>query len=56
MKTLGEVVRFNEKSLKERVPYDQRIFERCLEMEKEFEEKYKDALKSSISYGREMIL
>ncbi|EQB87200.1 putative amidase AmiD [bioreactor metagenome] len=54
VKTLREVVRFNEENLKERVPYDQRRFERCLEMEKDFEEKYQDALRSSISYGREI--
>jgi amidase len=35
--TLEEVVSFNKENLKERVPYDQRLFERCLELEKDFD-------------------
>lgn len=52
--TLEEVVNFNRENLKERVPYDQRIFEKCLEMEKNFDEKYELALKNSINYGEEI--
>lgn len=53
-KTLEEIVKFNAENLLERVPYDQRIFERCLEMQKDYDEKYQDTLRSSISYGREI--
>jgi amidase len=35
--TLEEVVNFNKENLKERVPYDQRLFKRCLELEKDFD-------------------
>jgi amidase len=52
--TLEEVVNFNKENLKERVPYDQRLFERCLELEKDFDEKYDLALKNSINYGKEI--
>lgn len=52
--TLKEVVNFNKENLKERVPYDQRLFERCLELEKDFDEKYDLALKNSINYGKEI--
>lgn len=54
VKTLEEIVKFNEENLLERVPYDQKIFERCLEMQKDYDEKYQDTLSSSISYGREI--
>ena len=52
--TLKEVVNFNKENLKERVPYDQRLFERSLELEKDFDEKYDLALKNSINYGKEI--
>lgn len=52
--TLEEIVNFNKQNLKERVPYDQKLFERCLEMEKDFDEKYCMALKNSIDYGKEI--
>ena len=52
--TLKEIVNFNQENLKERVPYDQRLFERSLLMEKDFDEKYDIALKNSINYGKEI--
>lgn len=52
--TLEEIVNFNKQNLKERVPYDQKLFEGCLEMEKDFDEKYCLALKNSIDYGKEI--
>jgi amidase len=52
--TLKEIVNFNKENLKERVPYDQRLFERSLELEKDFDEKYGEALKNSINYGKEI--
>ena len=54
VKTLREIVKFNNENLKERVPYDQRLFEMCLEYEKDFDEKYEAALKDSIDYGKEI--
>jgi amidase len=52
--TLKEIVNFNKENLEERVPYDQRLFERSLELEKDFDEKYDLALKNSINYGKEI--
>lgn len=52
--TLKEIVEFNNENIKERVPYDQRVFERCLELENDFDEKYDLALKNSINYGKEI--
>jgi amidase len=54
VRTLKEIVNFNKENLKERVPYDQRLFERSLEFEKDFDEKYELALKNSINYGKEI--
>ena len=52
--TLKEIVEFNNENLKERVPYDQKVFERCIELEKDFDEKYELALINSINYGKEI--
>jgi amidase len=52
--TLKEIVNFNKENLKERVPYDQRLFERSLLLEEDFDEKYDIALKNSINYGKEI--
>ena len=52
--TLKEIVEFNKLNLKERVPYDQNVFERSLELEKDFHEKYSKTLESSINYGKEI--
>lgn len=54
VKTLQEVVDFNKENLKERVPYDQRRFEKSVEFEKDFEEKYSSALENSVKYGKEI--
>lgn len=52
--TLREIIEFNKENLEERVPYDQKIFEDCLEYEKDFDEKYETALKNSLEYGKEI--
>ena len=52
--TLKEIVEFNNENLKERVPYDQKVFERCLKLENDFDEKYELTLKNSINYGKEI--
>ncbi|PKM96288.1 MAG: amidase [Firmicutes bacterium HGW-Firmicutes-1] len=54
VKTLEEIVQFNNENTQVRAPYGQTIFERCLALQKDYEEKYQQALSDSIKYGKEL--
>lgn len=50
--TLEEIVNFNKENINERVPYDQKVFEKSLEMQKDYGTKYSEELKNSVQYGK----
>lgn len=54
IKTLEEIIQFNSENMQERAPYGQTIFQKCIELQKDFNEKYQQELNNSIKYGRDI--
>ncbi len=54
IKTLEEIIKFNNENLKERAPYGQTIFEKCIKFKESFKEKYQQELNNSVQASKEI--